>query len=94
MANILVRGLTAPENAEVLTDSDFIDACYSTMKDRIDVLQNQTETAHILDSLSDILELCNSVLQKENISAANLFAHAADRRQVEGTFMDKKAIVK
>lgn len=94
MSKILVRGGTAPENAEVLSDSDFIDACYSTMQDRIDALKNQTESAHILDSLSDILELCNSVLQKENISAANLFAHAADRRQVEGTFMDKKAIEK
>lgn len=94
MTKILVRGVTAPEDAEVLSDTDFITACYDTMQERVSVLKNQTESAHILDALSDILELSNAILQKENISAANLFAHAATRRNEEGTFMDKKAVNK
>lgn len=94
MSKILVRGLTAPEDAVVLADSEFIDACYDTIKDRVEVLKNQTETAHILDALSDILELSNSILQKENISAGELFSHAANRREAEGTFLDKKAVQK
>lgn len=94
MTNILVRGANAPEDAVVLDDSAFIDACYDTIKDRVEMLKNQTETAHILDALSDILELSNSILQKENISATALFSHASTRRQEEGSFLDKKAIQK
>lgn len=94
MNKILVRGKTAPDDAEVLSDVDFIDACYDTMFDAISVLKNSTESSQVLDALSDILELSNSVLQKENISAANLFAHAANRRDEQGTFMDKKVVQK
>lgn len=94
MTKILVRGGTAPEDAVVLSDSEFIDACYDTINERVEALKNQTESAHILDALSDILELSNSILQKENISATALFAHASTRRQEEGTFLDKKAIEK
>lgn len=94
MSKVLVRGVNAPDNAEVLSDSEFIDVCYNTMIDVALSLKDCTETGEVLDALSDILELSNAVLQKENISAANLFAHAAERRSQEGTFMDKKAVNK
>lgn len=94
MAKILVRGVNAPDNATVLSDSAFIESCYETIKERAEFLKNSTESAHVLDALSDILELSNAILQKENITAANLFSHAANRRNEEGTFMDKKAVDK
>lgn len=94
MGQILVRGINAPDNAEVLSDSKFIECCYDTMAHLAENLKTCTETGQVLDILSDILELSNSVLQKENINAAELFKHASERRQEEGTFMDKKAVNK
>ena len=94
MSKVLVRGGNARGNAEVLDDAEFIRLCYSTIKDKTVELENSTESSQVLDALSDILELSMSIIQKENITAQNLFAHAMNRRNVEGSFLDKKAITK
>lgn len=94
MSKVLVRGGNTPDNAEVLDDAEFIRLCYSTIKDKTVELENSTESSQVLDALSDILELSMSIIQKENITAQNLFAHAMNRRNVEGSFLDKKAITK
>lgn len=94
MTKILVRGNIAPDDAVVLSDSEFMESCYDTLHDRIDLLKTSTETSVLLDALSDVLELANSILQKENISAQSLFSHAADLRSESGSFLSKKAVLK
>ena len=97
MSKELVRGLTAPNDAEVLSTSEFLTEAFvqiSNISVDLSLTNESTETGEVLDGMSDILELMRSILILKNIDPKALFEVAVQRGAQEGSFMDKKAITK
>lgn len=89
----LLRNNNATSESEVLSDSEFTKVALENIAAKALKLANSTnnESKDLLDTFSDILELSNAVLLKENINPLNLMTHAQEMRSELGTFMDKKA---
>lgn len=89
----LVRGIVAPSDAVVLSDSDFIKAALLNIAEKATALaeaevSNPTE---MVDTFCDILDLTAAVLLKENIDPKTVYKNAAALVLEKGSFMDKKA---
>lgn len=92
MAKHLVRGLTAPENAETLSTSEFETLAFDQISEISLSLSFSKESSEVLEGMSDILELMKAILQAKNIAPLNLFTTAEKLRAEEGSFSDKKAV--
>lgn len=88
----LVRNNT--ESTEILSDSEFISTALEQISTEALNLKDVNATDELLDGFSDMLELMQEVLLKNNINPVKAFEHAMSRRKEEGTFQDKKAVNK
>lgn len=89
----LIRNNTN-EESEILDDAEFLSTALEQISTTALNLKEVDATDKLLDGFSDILELLNEVLLKNNINPKNAFIHAENLRQEKGTFHDKKAINK
>lgn len=92
MSKTLVRGLTAPADAEVVSTSEFETLAFDQISDISQNLVWSKDAEEILEGMSDMLELMKAILEAKNIAGLNLFTTAERLRQEEGTFSDKKAV--
>ena len=92
MSKLLVRGLTAPTDAEVVSTSEFETLAFDQISDISQNLVWSKDAEEILEGMSDMLELMKAILEAKNIAALNLFTTAEKLRQEEGTFADKKSV--
>lgn len=92
MSKHLVRGLTAPSDAEVLSTAEFETLAFDQISEISTNLSFSKDAEEILEGMSDMLELMKAILEAKNIAALNLFTTAEKLRQEEGTFSDKKAV--
>lgn len=90
---LLVRGVTAPSNAEVVSTSEFETLAFDQISQISLDLSFSKDAEEILEGMSDMLELMKAILEAKNIAALNLFTTAEKLRQEEGTFSDKKAVI-
>lgn len=95
MANkTLVRGLTAPDNAVILSSKEFIGSAFEQMSEISLSLNESTETDEILAGMSDILELAKTILLTMNIKPSHLYDMVEKLSSEEGTFSEMKAVPK
>lgn len=94
MSKVLVRGGNAPDNAEVLSDSQFISTALEQMASTAISLKDSTESEVLLRGMADIMELMQEVLMKNNIVPTFALEKALELREQEGSFQDKKAVTK
>lgn len=94
MSKVLVRGGNAPDNAEVLSDSQFISTALEQMASTAISLKDSTEAEVLLRGMADIMELMQEVLMKNNIAPTIALEKALELREQEGSFQDKKAVTK
>lgn len=92
MSKTLVRGLTAPADAEVVSTSEFETLAFDQIAEISTNLSWSKDAEEILEGMSDMLELMKAILEAKNIAGLNLFTTAERLRQEEGTFSDKKAV--
>lgn len=89
---LLVRGLTAPDEAEVVSTSEFETLAFDQISHIALDLSFSKDAEEVLEGMSDMLELMKAVLESKNIAPLNLFTTAERLRTEEGTFADKKAV--
>lgn len=89
---LLVRGVTAPSDAEVLSSSEFETLAFDQISDICLGLSFSKDSEEVLEGMSDVLELMKAILEVKNIAPMNLFTTAERLRTEEGTFADKKAV--
>lgn len=89
---LLVRGLTAPVEAEVVSTSEFETLAFDQISQIALDLSFSKEAGEVLEGMSDMLELMKAILEAKNIAPMNLFTTAERLRTEEGTFADKKAV--
>lgn len=94
MSKVLVRGGNAPDNAEVLSDSQFISTALDQMASTAISLKDSNESEVLLRGMADIMELMQEVLMKNNIAPTFALEKALELREQEGSFQDKKAVTK
>lgn len=92
MSKTLVRGLTAPSDAEVLSTSEFETLAFDQISHISLGLSFSKESGEILEGMSDIMELMKAILIHKNIDPMELFNTLKQLSSTEGTFADKKAI--
>ena len=92
MSKLLVRGVTAPADAETVSTSEFETLAFDQISDISQNLAWSKDAEEILEGMSDMLELMKAILEAKNIAALNLFTTAERLRTEEGTFSGKKAV--
>lgn len=92
MSKLLVRGVTAPADAETVSTSEFETLAFDQISDISLSLSSSKDAEEILEGMSDMLELMKAILDAKNIASLNLFTTAERLRKEEGTFSDKKAV--
>ncbi|AZU98070.1 hypothetical protein SEPL_299 [Salmonella phage SE_PL] len=92
MDKLLVRGVNAPQDAEVVSTEEFITLAFDQISAISLDLSFSKESGEVLEGMSDMLELMKAILIAKNINPINLFVTAEKLRSEEGTFSDKKAV--
>lgn len=92
MSKTLVRGFSAPHNAEILSTSEFETTAFDQISNISLNLSFSESTDEILEGMSDILELMKTILESKNIQTLHLFSTAENLRKEYGSFSDKKAV--
>lgn len=90
---ILVRN-NSTEESEILSDTEFMSTALDQMSSTAISLKDCNEADILLNGMADIIELMQEVLMKHNIAPTYALQKAYELREQNGSFQDKKAVIK
>lgn len=94
MTKQLIRGTEVPQNAEILSSSEFMKLSLDQIASTALSVKDANETEPVLNAMSDILDLMCTYLITKNIDPTALFEHAVEVRKTQGSFEKKAAVTK